>query len=106
MRAVILDMDGVITQTARIHRTAWKQMFNSFMESLPHKNAWQYYQAKKDMEFLGNYGAEMILSTALFWSSITEHNSRSGRYEIKGVMGPDEYHTQYPGSDSPGRNNT
>ena len=68
-------------------------------------NAWQYYQATKDMEFLGNYGAEMILDTALLWSSITELNSRSGRYEIKGVMGPDEYHTHYPGSDSPGLNN-
>ncbi len=68
-------------------------------------NTWQYYQATKDMEFLGNYGAELILSTALFWSSITELNARSGRYEIKGIIGPDEYHTQYPGSDSPGLDN-
>ncbi len=37
LKAVILDMDGVITQTARIHRAAWKEMFNSFMESLPQK---------------------------------------------------------------------
>ncbi len=35
LKAVILDMDGVVTQTARIHRKAWKQMFNSFLESLP-----------------------------------------------------------------------
>ncbi len=68
-------------------------------------NAWQYYQATKDMEFLGNYGAELILSIALFWSSITEFNDRRGRYEIKGVIGPDEYHTKYPDSDSPGLNN-
>ncbi len=37
MKAMILDMDGVVTQTARIHRKAWKQMFNSFLESLPDK---------------------------------------------------------------------
>lgn len=33
--AVILDMDGVITQTARIHKEAWKEMFNAFMEKEP-----------------------------------------------------------------------
>lgn len=32
LEAVILDMDGVITQTAKIHNEAWKQMFNVFLE--------------------------------------------------------------------------
>lgn len=31
-KAVILDMDGVITQTARLHAKAWKQMFDAFLE--------------------------------------------------------------------------
>lgn len=31
-QAVILDMDGVITQTARIHAKAWKRMFDDFLE--------------------------------------------------------------------------
>ncbi len=31
IKAVILDMDGVITQTAKIHRKAWKLMFNDFL---------------------------------------------------------------------------
>ena len=30
IKAVILDLDGVITQTAKVHRAAWKQMFNDF----------------------------------------------------------------------------
>lgn len=30
-QAVILDMDGVITQTARIHALAWKQLFDEFL---------------------------------------------------------------------------
>jgi len=68
-------------------------------------NVWQYFQCTNDMEFLTSYGAEMILSIALFWSSIAEYNPRSDRYEIRGVMGPDEYHEKYPGSDSPGLNN-
>lgn len=34
-KAVILDMDGVITQTAKIHKDAWKEMFNAFLENEP-----------------------------------------------------------------------
>ncbi len=30
--AVVLDMDGVITQTAKVHKTAWKKMFNHFLQ--------------------------------------------------------------------------
>lgn len=68
-------------------------------------NVWQYYQTTGDMDFLSTYGAEMILSTALFWSDIVEFNPQTDRYEIRGIMGPDEYHTGYPGSDKPGLNN-
>lgn len=31
-KAAILDMDGVITQTATLHAKAWKQMFDEFLE--------------------------------------------------------------------------
>ncbi len=31
-KAVILDMDGVITQTAKTHKAAWKEMFNGFLK--------------------------------------------------------------------------
>ncbi|MBD0260373.1 MAG: hydrolase, partial [Cytophagales bacterium] len=34
--AVILDMDGVITQTALLHARAWKKMFDTFLKSRPH----------------------------------------------------------------------
>jgi trehalose/maltose hydrolase-like predicted phosphorylase len=68
-------------------------------------NVWQYYQCTKDMGFLTYYGAEIIFNTALFWSSIAEYNPERERYEIRGVVGPDEYHTQYPGVDTPGLNN-
>ncbi|MGM1054960.1 MAG: trehalose-phosphatase [Bacteroidota bacterium] len=30
--AVILDMDGVITKTAKVHAKAWKKMFDEFLE--------------------------------------------------------------------------
>jgi HAD superfamily hydrolase (TIGR01509 family) len=68
-------------------------------------NVWQYYQVTHDLEFLVSYGAELILSIALFWSSLTVFNAERGRYEIRDVMGPDEYHEQYPDAEEFGLNN-
>jgi len=68
-------------------------------------NLWHYYQVTGDMEFLSFYGAELILEIARFWSSIVTYNKKIDRYEILGVMGPDEYHDSYPNTDKPGLNN-
>ncbi len=68
-------------------------------------NVWHYYQSTGDMDFLVTHGAEIIASTALFWSSIAQFNPKSGRYEIHKVVGPDEYHTHYPNREEPGLNN-
>lgn len=62
-------------------------------------NVWHYYQVTDDHEFLYSYGAEMLIEIARFWASIATYNEAIDRYEIKGVMGPDEYHTGYPGAD-------
>lgn len=61
-------------------------------------NIWSYCQATDDHEFLYYYGAEMMLEIARFWASIATYNTAIDRYEIKGVMGPDEYHTAYLGN--------
>ena len=68
-------------------------------------NVWQYFQVTHDLEFLHFYGAELILEIARFWSSIAVFNDERGRYEIRGVMGPDEFHDGYPDSATPGLNN-
>ena len=69
-------------------------------------NIWHYIQATGDTDFLLGPGAEMMLEIARFWSSIAHFNPKRGRYEIHGVMGPDEFHEKYPDSDEPGlRNN-
>ena len=69
-------------------------------------NIWRYYKTTGDRDFLSRYGAEMILEIARFWASLAEWNETTGRYEIHGVMGPDEYHDMYPGADAGGlRNN-
>ncbi|KAA9339023.1 glycoside hydrolase family 65 protein [Adhaeribacter soli] len=68
-------------------------------------NVWQYYQTTNNVTFLSWYGAEIVFEIALFWSSLTTWSEEKQRFEIKGVVGPDEYHTQYPGTDSTGLNN-
>ena len=69
-------------------------------------NIWHYFQATRDLAFLRDYGAEKMLEIARFWGSIAHFNPERGRYEIHGVMGPDEFHEKYPGADEGGlRNN-
>jgi len=69
-------------------------------------NIWHYYQVTGDMEFLLDCGAEVMLEIARFWSSIAHYNEERDRYEIHGVMGPDEFHEKYPDSNDEGlRNN-
>lgn len=68
-------------------------------------NVWQYYQATNDLEFLSFYGAEIVLAIARFWASIATYNAQRDRYEIREVVGPDEFHTSYPDKDQPGLNN-
>jgi trehalose/maltose hydrolase-like predicted phosphorylase len=69
-------------------------------------NIWHYFQTTGDHAFLGGYGAEMMLEIARFWASIAHFNPERERYEIHGVMGPDEFHDKYPDAQKGGlRNN-
>ncbi|MDP8259935.1 MAG: hypothetical protein P9L96_02900 [Candidatus Gygaella obscura] len=51
----------------------------------------QYFQVTGDKDFMRDQGYEMIFEIARFWASRTVCN-RSGRYEIRNVIGPDEFH--------------
>ena len=68
-------------------------------------NVWKFYQATEDLEFLSGFGAEMVLEIARFWGSLATYNEGEDRYEILGVMGPDEYANGYPDADAPGIDN-
>ncbi|MEP6986966.1 MAG: hypothetical protein ABI970_15275, partial [Chloroflexota bacterium] len=50
----------------------------------------QYWHWSGDDNFLKQYGAEIVLDTAVFWGSRVE--SKNGRYELSQQIGPDEYH--------------
>jgi kojibiose phosphorylase len=52
---------------------------------------WQYWQATADEAFFISAGADVLIETARFWA--TRGNVESdGRYHIRAVIGPDEYH--------------
>src|SRR5260370_337205 len=53
---------------------------------------WQYWQITGDDEFMREYVAEILLSTAEFWGSRVEWHPEREDYEISDVIGPDEWH--------------
>ncbi len=59
-------------------------------------NVWQYYQVTGDLQYLAENGAEMLAEIARFWVSRAEFDNTKGRYVIRGVIGPDEFHSGYP----------
>lgn len=68
-------------------------------------NVRAYTDATGDRAFVAGPGGEMTLEIARFFASLARE-APDGHYDIDGVLGPDEYHTAYPGADQPGlRNN-
>jgi trehalose/maltose hydrolase-like predicted phosphorylase len=68
-------------------------------------NIWQYYQITQDQYFMKSFGTEMFLEICRFWASKCHWNKDRQRYDLTKVMGPDEFHEQYPDSDEGGLNN-
>jgi trehalose/maltose hydrolase-like predicted phosphorylase len=68
-------------------------------------NVWQYFQVTGDLAFLRYHGAEIIVEVARLFASLATFEPVRERYDILGVMGPDEYHDAYPGRDTPGLDN-
>jgi trehalose/maltose hydrolase-like predicted phosphorylase/beta-phosphoglucomutase-like phosphatase (HAD superfamily) len=68
-------------------------------------NVWEHYLITAGNGFLRFVGAELLVEISRFWASLATWNAEEGRYEILGVMGPDEYHEAYPDADRPGLNN-
>jgi trehalose/maltose hydrolase-like predicted phosphorylase len=52
-----------------------------------------------------SYGTEMFLEICRFWASKCHWNEKRQRYDLTKVMGPDEFHEQYPNSSEGGLNN-
>ncbi|MFC1708802.1 glycoside hydrolase family 65 protein [Candidatus Omnitrophota bacterium] len=65
-------------------------------------NIWQYWVRTADLDFIRNYGAEVLLSIAKFASSLCKYDPKDRRYHTHGLMGPDEFHEKKPKSRKPG----
>ena len=52
---------------------------------------WEYWRATGDDRFMAEMGVEIMLETARFWAARASRDER-GRYHIRLVVGPDEYH--------------
>ena len=66
----------------------------------------RYIEATQDRSFISDYAAEMLVEISRFFTSMTLHDAETDRYEIHGVMGPDEFHDGYPQTPGSGlRNN-
>ena len=59
-------------------------------------NAWQFYQVTDDLAYLIDYGAELLAEIARFFVSLATYDEERERFVIRGVIGPDEFHSGYP----------
>jgi len=50
-----------------------------------------YYQVSKRDDFMLRFGLEMVFETARFWASRVAYSEDTGKYEIKNVIGPNEF---------------
>jgi len=65
-------------------------------------NVWQYFHTTGDVDFIEKYGAEMFFEICRFWASKAQLDENTGKYSIKNVMGPDEFHEMYPDAEEGG----
>lgn len=59
-------------------------------------SAWNFYQVTGDLAYLIDYGAELLAEVARFFVSLASYDEDRQRFGIKGVIGPDEFHSGYP----------
>ncbi len=52
---------------------------------------YSYFKFTGDVEFMKNYGYEILMETAIFWNSRLETSDADDMLHINGVIGPDEY---------------
>ncbi|MDI6452547.1 glycoside hydrolase family 65 protein [Peloplasma aerotolerans] len=52
---------------------------------------WHYVKNTKDIDFMLNYGFEMLVEIARFFSSRGQYNQDQTKFGYYGVMGPDEF---------------
>lgn len=55
-------------------------------------SVYRYYIATDDEDFMIHYGYELLFETARFWASAIIYDKKKKRFELRHVIGPDEFH--------------
>jgi trehalose/maltose hydrolase-like predicted phosphorylase len=97
--AAIFDHDGVVATSTRVRVGGIQTPARALTTAA---SPWPttcdtYYQVSGDVDYLVDYGAEMLIEIARFWASLANFDAARQRYVIRGVIGPDEFHSGYPG---------
>jgi trehalose/maltose hydrolase-like predicted phosphorylase len=64
-----------------------------------------YVWATGDLEFFHGQGIKMLVEICRMWASLVVHDAQDDRFDICGIVGPDEFHTRYPNQDRLGVDN-
>jgi len=81
------DIDIVTGEQSKI----WSGIIEQHISADIAFAVYQYEKVTGDSEFMEHCGYEMVFETANFWSSRVEWNESRKVYEIRNVLGPDEY---------------
>jgi maltose phosphorylase len=65
-------------------------------------NIWLYDHLNQDQAFMAGPGDQMLTEIGRYWLSMATYDETDKRYHIAGVMGPDEFHENYPNADVAG----
>lgn len=65
-------------------------------------NIWRHWERTRDVDFMSQYGAEMLAAISQFAASLVKFDKQDKRYHTQGLMGPDEFHEKFPGAKKPG----
>lgn len=68
-------------------------------------SVWRYWETTCDLSFFVDCGLELLVDTARYWAGLATYDPSDDRYDIRGVLGPDEYHDGYPGRPGQGLDN-
>ncbi len=79
------DLDGTIIE---IHTQDYEQHISADIAY----SIYNYVLHTNDENFLLRYGIEMVFESARFYASRVTYNKAKDRYDINGVIGPDEFH--------------
>ena len=51
VRACLFDLDGVLTETARVHSAAWKEMFDAYLKARAERNGEPFVAFDKEADY-------------------------------------------------------